>query len=175
MSDWRQEGSPEPGRAWAWDLNLLCIAGACVGVTALFLAWISESAAWAVDSREPTILDMVVSQRATLVSGEVYSVAAALFLAGSISAFATPAGGILQSISLVVFAQGITESGNEMMWIHPQELRIGMYLGVVSCCLVLTSLLSPLGTGTLRPGKSRKIGVVKRLLTITPSIVEKRP
>ena len=177
MSPEDVKGSPEQCTAWSLNLNLLCIVGACLGIAALFLTWISQSAAWAVDSLEPTILQMVVYQHGSLslVSDELYYFAAVLFLVGSFAALATPVGGILQSISLVSFAWCVLDSGDETAWIYPQELRLGMYLGMASCCLVLMSLFIPLGTGSLRPGKSRNIRLTNRLLTIIPSIIEAKP
>lgn len=164
---------PEPSIAIVWNVNLLCLVGACIGLVAAFVVWINEPPSipgppnirW-----EPSVVYMVTNHY-------LYYGISAAFLVGTIVAFASPIGGIMQSASIVAFAIGIVESGNDP-WvdgIDPQQtLRIGMYLGIVSCTLVMTSLISPLGIGDLRPGKGRKIRLMERLLTITPSIVEKR-
>jgi hypothetical protein len=170
-----QQG-PQSGKSTslAWNVNLLCILGACIGTVALFLVWIDEPPSMPGPPRidwEPSIIYMISNHY-------LYYGISAAFLVGTAAAFASPLGGILQSASLVAFAIGIVESGSDpwLDGIDPQQtLRIGMYLGIVSCTLVMTSLFSPLGTGRLRPGKSRKIRLMERLLTITPSIVEKRP
>ena len=152
-------------------MNLLCIVGASLGVIAVFLTWINEPMTMPgpPDIRyEPTIVYMIVNHY-------LYYWASAAFLVGTVAAFATPLGGILQTGSLLVFAAGIIDSGSDpwLDGIDPQqELRAGMYLGIVSCTLVMTSLFSPLGTGHLRPGKSRRIVLIERLMTISPSIVK---
>lgn len=174
MSDEKQAELAESDTGPAWNVNLLCIVGASIGMVAVFVAWINEppsmpgppSIRW-----EPSIVYMVANHY-------LYYGISAAFLVGTAVAFASPLGGIVQSASLVAFAIGIVESGSDpwLDGIDPQQtLRIGMYLGIVSCALVITSLFSPLGTGSLRPGKSRKIRLMERLLTITPSVVEKRP
>jgi hypothetical protein len=152
-----------------WNVNLLCIIGACIGVAALFVAWIHEPPNMPGPPNiryEPTIVYMVENQY-------LYYGAAVMFLIGTLTAFASPLGGVLQSGGLVLFAQGIIESGNDQ-WLDgidpQQELRVGMCLGMASCSLVLTSLFSPLGTGRLRPARSRKVRLFERLLTISQSM-----
>lgn len=174
MKDKQQGLQGDQSISLAWNVNLQCILGASIGIVALFLVWIYEPPNMpgppSVFS-EPSIVFMITHQY-------LYYGAAVVFLLGTTSAFVTPLGGIMQSGSLAYFAFGVIDSGNDL-WldgIDPQQtLRIGMYLGIVSCTLVLTSLFAPLGIGNLRPGKSRKLRLMERLLTITPSIVEKRP
>jgi hypothetical protein len=174
VADGKQEESQEPSISLIWNVNLLCLIGACIGVVALFVAWINEPPTmpgpWHI-SWEPSVIYMVTNHY-------LYYGASAVFLIGTMAALASPLGGTLQTASLIIFAIGIIDSGSDL-WldgINPQQtLRIGMYLGIVSCTLVTTSLFSPLGTGKLRPGKSRKIRLIERLLTVTPPIAEKRP
>ncbi len=166
--------SPEPGVALVWNVNLLCLVGASIGVVSAFVAWINEPPTipgpWS-NYREPSLIFMVANHY-------LYRGAAAVFLIGTLAAFASSLGGVLQTASLIVFAKGIIDSGGDpwLDGIDPQQtLNIGMYLGIVSCALVMTSLSSPLGTGCLRPGRSRNIRLMERLLTFTHSIVEKKP
>jgi hypothetical protein len=174
MSDEWHDESREPGISIEWNVNLLCLIGASIGVVALFTAWINEPPSMPGPpsiTLEPSIVYMVTNQY-------LYWGISAAFLIGTIAAFASPLGGILQSASLIAFAVGIVESGSDpwLDGIDPQQtLSVGMCLGIVSCTLVMTSLFSPLGTGSLRPVKPRKIRLMERLLTITPSIIEKRP
>lgn len=174
LSDEKQVELAESDTGPAWNVNLLCMVGASIGLLAVFVAWMNEPPGipGPPDIRwEPSIAYMLANHY-------LYFGASAAFLVGTIVAFASPIGGILQSASLAAFAIGIVESGSDpwLDGIDPQQtLRVGMYLGIASCTLVLTSLFSPLGTGKLRPGKSRKIGLTERLLTVTPLVVEKRP
>ncbi len=177
MDDEDQGVQSEGSVALAWNVNLLCILGASIGVVSLFVAWIHVPptiGAWVGSSRiqfEPSIVYMVTDRY-------IYYGAAAAFAVGTIAAFASPLGGILQSASLVIFALGMIDSGNELPLEgidQQQTLMVGMCLGIVSCALVTTSLFKPLGTGSLHPRGPRKIRLMERLLTITPSIVEKRP
>ena len=155
----------------AWNVNMLCIVGAVIGVVAVFLTWIHEPPSMPSPPSiqyDPTIAYMVTNQY-------LYYGASVAFLVGTVAAFATPLGGVLQTGGLLVFAAGIIDSGNDL-WLDgidpQQELRAGMYLGIVSCTLVMTSLFSPLGTGGLRPGKSRRITPVQRLMTISPPVAK---
>ena len=164
------EGPGGSGAGPAWNVNILCIVGAAIGVVAVFLAWIHEPPSMPSPPHiqyEPTIVYMVTEQY-------LYYGASVAFLVGTVAAFATPLGGFLQSGGLLVFAAGIIDSGGDpwLDGIDPQqELRAGMYLGIVSCTLVMTSLYSPLGTGNLRPGRSRRIAPAERLMTISRSVV----
>ena len=174
MSDEEQGLQIEGSIGLAWNVNLLCIFGASIGTIALFLVWIYEPPTIPGPRSvlsEPSLVFMITHQY-------LYYAAAVVFLLGTTAAFVTPLGGVMQSGSLVHFALGIIDSGSDpwLDGIDPQQtLKIGMYLGIVSCILVMTSLLSPLGIGNLSPAKSRKVKLIERLLTITPSIVEKRP
>jgi len=165
----KDEESTDPNHIIVWNVNLLCVVGACIGVAAVFLTWIHEPPSMLGPRSihyEPTIVYMVVTQY-------LYYGAATMFLLGTVAAFASPVGGIPQLASLMLFAQGIVESGDDpwLDGIDPQQrLRIGMYLGMASCFLVLSGLLSPLGTGKLRPGRCRSIRLVERFLTVSQSM-----
>lgn len=174
MTEEERNGSHETSMILTWNINLLCLIGASIGMVAVLVAWISEplsipsppSIRW-----EPSIVYMVTNHY-------LYYGTSAAFLVGTIAAFVSPLGGILQSASLVAFAMGIIESGGDpwLDGIDPQQtLRVGMYLGIVSCTLVMTSLLTPIGTGSLSPGKARRIRLMERLLVITPPVVGNRP
>jgi hypothetical protein len=161
--------SLDPNVILLWNANLLCIVGACIGVAALFLTWIYDPPSMPGPRSihfEPTIIYIVVLQY-------LYYGAATVFLIGTVAAFASPIGGILQSASLTVFAYGIVDSGNDT-WLDgidpQQQLRGGMYLGIASCAIILTSLFIPLGTGKLYPARPRSIRLVERLLTVSQTI-----
>ena len=151
------------------NINLLCVVGALVGVAALVLSWIYEPPSMLGPSsirNEPTIVYMVANRY-------LYYGAAVLFLLGTASSFVSPLGGILQLASLGLFAQGMIGSGDDhwLDGIDPQQqIRAGICLGTASCVLILISLALPFGTGRLRPGRSRSIRLVERLLTISQSM-----
>lgn len=168
-SEQSRTGEPStPSIAVNLNVNILCIVGASIGIIALFLAWIHEPPTMPSppDIRyEPTIAYMVSHEY-------LYYGASVAFLAGTVAAFVTPLGGIVQAGGLLAFAAGIIDSGGDpwLDGIDPQqELRAGMYLGIASCTLVITSLFSPLGTGRLRPGRQRKIEPKERMMTVSRS------
>jgi hypothetical protein len=152
-----------------WNVNLLCIVGACIGVAALFLGWIYQPPSMPTHlgiRNYPTVLYMIVNQY-------MYYGAAALFLLGTVIAFVSPIGGIPQLASLMAFAYGMVASGYDprLDGIDPQQkIWFGMGLGVVSCILILTSLFTPWGPGNMHPPRSKNIRFRERLLTVTLSI-----
>ncbi len=148
------------------NVNLLCIAGACIGVAAMSFTWIyyPPSMLSPPDPRMTPSVVFMVSHQAIAFG------AALLFLIGTLAAFASPLGGFLQISSLVLFGWDVVESGNGpwLDGIDPQhQLRLGMYLGILSAAIVMASLLCPIGPGRMRVIPRNKPTLVERILTVS--------
>ena len=136
-------------------LNMLCYVGAIMAVLSLFLPW-------------AVIQHDITEIRANLgpydfdegfPSNFKYSVT--LFLIGTVLAFLTPIGGILQFIGSVGFmltASTTTFTGFEMIF------HVGPVIGFLASFMVLISLLSPMGIGY---GQESEYDGIGRILSIS--------
>ena len=95
-----------------------------------------------------------------------------LFIIGTIAAFITPLGGVIQlsGISMFIYKLASVNDGD-----LPAE--VGPYVGIVSGALALVSIVYPIGLGY----RKRPVSLVGRLLVFSPgeevlqSSSEKRP
>ena len=148
------------------NVNLLCIAGACIGIAAMTFTWVYYPPTMPSPPSPymtPTILFMV-SHHA------IAFIAALLFVVGTASAFASPLGGFVQVSSLTIFAKDIIESANDpwLDGIDPQhQLQIGAWLGILSTTMVLTSLACPIGLGKMRADSWSELRLGQRILTVS--------
>ncbi len=148
------------------NVNLLCIAGACIGVAAMTVTWIyypPNTPSPPSPYMEPSIVFMVSHQAIAFGASLLFSI-------GTLAAFASPLGGFLQISSMALFAWDVLESGNDR-WldgIDPQhQLRLGMYMGILSTAIVLASLLYPIGLGKMGVISRNKQTLVERILTVS--------
>jgi hypothetical protein len=155
----------------------LALVGATLGVASMYLNWYSTSEIIGFFELRPW--DMVWFRDWTLIEGYERMGSAfplwlpqTLFIIGTIAAFMTPLGGVVQlsGISLFVYRLASVNDGN-----LPAE--VGAYVGIISGALALVSMVYPIGLGYSR----RLVSLVGRLLVFSPgeevleSSSEKRP
>lgn len=134
-------------------LNILCLVGAIVGVAAIFSTWISLGFLfW---SREMNLIDVYNHVE----SSSDFWLPAVLFLAGTLVAFVTSLGGIMQIIGVPLFMSAFVSHADGRL-----PSGIGPYLGLVAAIIVLASLAHPVGVGYGAKSK----GILGRVLTISP-------
>lgn len=122
-------------------VNMLCYIGAILAVLALFLPW-------------AVIQNELTDSRVNLgpydfdegfPSNFRYSVT--LFLIGTILAFLTPIGGILQFIGSVGFMLTASTTDFPIPGLVDMIFYVGPVIGFLASFMVLLSLLSPIGIG----------------------------
>jgi len=118
-------------------VNLFCIAGAMIGVIAIFSRWVGN---WLIDLN---LLDVMnLSDSAGGASN--YYLPGLVFIIGTLIAFLSPLGGFLQIIGAPWFI---------VVWANRHEgevlSSIGAYLGIASAIVVLVSMVRPLGPGLM--------------------------
>lgn len=136
-----QRQTPQPAKA---TVNVLCLIGAIIGLTAVFLSWNWIGAGFVQEERSiwHLVWDMLPHDALDL-----FVVSGVLFVFGSLLALVTPTGGLLQAIGLVGFyvREVDMEEWLPSGWVG--GLAIGWYLGILSAALVLASMVLPLGIG----------------------------
>jgi hypothetical protein len=126
---------------------MMCLIGATIGIASIFLPWFVAAVGPFRDERALTawIWDLLQAH-----SGDLGLYAPFLiFLLGTLLAFWTPLGGILQALGLATFY--VMEIG----WKVPPDggygfvapLAVGFYLAVLSAIMVMISMVKPLGIG----------------------------
>jgi len=134
-------------------MNVLCLLGAIIGVVAIFLAWLTMSAmGFSVDADLTDALDMP--------SSELGYTAAILFIVGSVMAFLTSIGFIIQLAGVAAWYVWYADTYQGMGSVV--DLGVGFYLGVVSAVIVLISIVKPMG-----PGMKGPYTLKQRLMTFT--------
>ena len=147
-------------------VNVLCLAGAGLGLLSLFLPW------W---SGHEVVLGALIPQDYSLIQDvllrpEIYTsailVAAVLFVAGTGMAFLSPIGGLVQLPGILgfvaLFNQDIgTRRGTE-------SFELGVYIALIAAVLTTVSLLIPLGVGYGLKGRAfwKSLSSANRFLSI---------
>ena len=133
-------------------INFLGLVGAVIGAIAIFSTWITIT--FLIWGKSMNLMD-VVNEAGTPSDWWLPSI---LFIVGTLIAFVSPVGGVLQLVGapwfIIVFTQhadGRIPSG------------IGPYLGIASAIIVLASMARPLGLGLMKG----PIGIKNRLLVFS--------
>ena len=134
-------------------VNVLCLVGALLAVISVFSTWITLG--FFVWTREMNLID-VYNQ---VESSSDFWLPAILFLMGTLVAFLTPLGGIMQAIGAPLFMSAFASLADGRL-----PSGIGPYLGLAAAAIVLASLAYPVGVGY--SAKSR--GILGRVLTVSP-------
>jgi hypothetical protein len=129
-----------------WKINLLGLAGAIIGIVAIFSRWIGVSI---VGFNLIDVINLVNSE----VAPQDYRFASILVIVGTIIALVSPLGGVLQIIGAPWFI---------LVWANRHDGQIissvGPYLAIASAIIVLASIVRPMGLGLMRgpfPVRSR--------------------
>jgi len=119
--------------------NSICLAGAFLGVLCLALPWIQSSGA---GSLTAPLGDFITGAQ-NLVNSPTVVVGALCFLAGSLLAMISVAGGLVQLVGLLTFLMGALGLGHSdyNSWQGTFELGAGFYLAITSTAIVAFSLL----------------------------------
>jgi len=134
-------------------VNVLCLVGALLAVAAIFSTWITLGFMfW---TKEMNLID-VFNQ---VESSSDFWLPAVLFLVGTIVAFVSPLGGVMQVIGVPLFISAFGSNADGKL-----PSGIGPYLGFAAAIIVLASLAYPVGLGY----RAKPAGILGRVLTISP-------
>jgi len=134
-----------------WQVNILALVAAILGLVAM-------SSDWIYGGYSPN-LDLVNSLQYSL-TGDLYA-GCLLFLVGVLICFLSPIGGILEVVGLVLFFNAYLPT-SETYDYDP----VGAYIGVASAIIALVSLVKPL----VVVGCTKKSPeIVDRLLIMSPA------
>jgi len=136
-----QRQTPQPAKA---TVNVLCLIGAVIGLTAVFLTWSWIRVGF---FQEEHSIWHFVSDMLPHDPLDLFVVSGVLFVFGSLLALLTPAGGLLQAIGLAGFYFREVDKEEWLPSSAVGGLAIGWYLGILSAALVLASMVLPLGIG----------------------------
>lgn len=121
--------------------NLYCIAGALIGIAAIFTPWITTSAGLFEDSNNQ---DEMIRDGVTHSHYLDYLLGGFLFVVGCLIAFYTPLGGSIQSVGLVLFLHAELDRQeafrDSTQSIYHGSVGFGFFLGCVSAVIVLSSI-----------------------------------
>jgi hypothetical protein len=132
----------KPARACSLSVNFLCLIGAMIGLGSIVMPWTwVEIGLWHADT---TLLEWVLYSWA-----DVDAAAGLVFAAGTILAFAFPMACGLQIAGLAWFYHSWAQHGfyNGMTG----GLSIGFFVAVISCIVVVASVVWPTGPGCGSP------------------------
>ncbi len=146
-------------------INIFALVAAALGVASMYLVWYSTREI--IDFFEYGPEYMIWIRDWTLIEGYEKMGSSfplwfpqTLFIIGTIAAFITPLGGVVQlsGISLFIYRLASVNDGS-----LPAE--VGSYVGIISGALALVSMVYPIGLGYSR----RPVSLVGRLLVFSPS------
>jgi hypothetical protein len=142
-------------------VNVLALAGATLAVVSMYLIWYHTSEViryMDLGMADPMICDWtLIDGYERMRSSFPLWLPFTLFIIGTIAAFITPLGGIVQLSGVVLFFYTLTNGGD-------LPAKIGPYVGLISGALALTSMVYPIGLGYRR----KPINIVGRLLVFSP-------
>jgi len=126
-----------------WRINILCLVGAAIGLFALFFTWVSTQFyfdGWVFGEYidRPDYFSFVGY-------GFPIILFPALFLIGTITAFISPNGSILQAIGLIFI--GVLESSSVISGDTAKIIGLGAILGLISFSMIFLSQFYPMGPG----------------------------
>ncbi len=151
-------------------VNILCLAGAALGLVALFLPWWTgfELGLGMMIDRDYMLVQDVLLDSAEY--GSLFVVACTLYVVGTLLAFWSPLGGLVQIPAVMGF---LALFGSEI-GVHRGEdtIALGAYLGLVSAIVTTVSLLVPLGIGYSIKRRARKASLASAHKFITMSRYE---
>lgn len=152
----------EHGETKQLRLNISCIVGASIGLLSLFATWLLY---YSPTEATPTaqhlqLYDLFGDRFGAVVSESISStgfmIAGTLCLIGTVIAFVTPLGGLLQTTGAAGFVV-VTSTYSDL------KPGIGVFIALIAGVVVIASLAYPIGLGYW----SRKVGAKGRLLTIS--------
>lgn len=124
--------------AMKWNVNLLGLAGAIVGIVAIFSRWLGS---WLKDYNLIDVINLLDSADAP----QDYLYASVLVVLGAVIALLSPLGGFLEIVGAAWFL---------LTWANRHEgdimSDIGPYLAIASGVIALVSLVRPMGIGLMR-------------------------
>ena len=148
------------GRFRQSRMNALCAAGALIGLLGLVLAWATTTTITSVDAlpqhQAGTAIDYLTAQKTYLGIGNLgFEVAVGVFLAGTVLAFISPAGGIAQLFGVGLYYSNISSylvstSGNGFGSCSTC-LGTGFYVAAAAGGITLISLALVIGPGYAKP------------------------
>jgi len=148
-------------------VNLLCIAGAALGLASLFLPWWQgyDFGLGMMEERDYTLVQDVLLDSTGY--GSMFVVACTLFALGTFLAFLSPLGGLVQFPGVIGF---LAMFGSEI-GVHRGEdtVALGAYLGLASASIVTVSLMTPLGIGYSLKRRARRASLSSASKFITVS------
>lgn len=167
-------------------LNLICLAGAILGVVCVLLPWAVASLHLVGDGNDNIHYQLDLSpSRFFKNSLDEHLLnleyAAAFFAIGSLAAFFTPFGGLGQLAGIVIFGLKLKDSLYYMLpvprliipqgysWQRTYDFSIGYYLAILAAAFTLASLIISVRTvlpGSVKPKVSIRSPIRERLLSI---------
>lgn len=151
-------------------VNILCLAGAALGLLALFLPWwtgFELGLGMMIDRDYMLVQDVLLDSTE---HGSLFVVVCTLYVVGTLLAFWSPIGGLVQIPAVLGF---LALFGSEI-GVHRGEdtIALGAYLGLVSAIVVTVSLLVPLGIGYSIKWRARKASLASAHKFVTISRYE---
>lgn len=135
-------------------VNILCLTGAALGVVSLLFPWwqgVEYGLGIAIDTNYMLVQDVLLESTDY---GSMFLVACTLFVVGTLLAFWSPLGGLVQVLgALGFFALFSSEIGVRR---GEDTIAFGAYIGVTSMVIVVVSLLVPMGIGYSVKRKAHK-------------------
>jgi hypothetical protein len=121
-------------------VNVLGLVGAVIGVVAIFSTWLGYASGWFHGAVSWNLIDIL--NDAPAYHNAWY--AALFFIVGTLVAFLSPAGGLLQVAGVLFWWTYYLDYRGEM------PSRMASYIGLASAIIVLASMLRPLGLGLMK-------------------------
>jgi len=121
-------------------VNVLGLVGAAIGVAAIFSVWVIELNGLVNLNLIDVLNDADVASNNLALSSAIF------FIIGTLVAFLSPIGGILQ-------IGGVLLWWNYMLGVHsgmPSSAVPASYVGLVSAIIVLASIVRPFGPGLMK-------------------------
>ena len=140
-------------------VNLLCVAGAALGLVVLFVPLLEVS------GEGEYVLSEILQQ--SQLYGTGFALGVTLFLLGAVIAFLTPAGGFLELVGVMTYLYLVPQAYQDFD--GKASPALGTYLAIGSTVVVIVSLIVPLGLGYPKRNRlwNEMLGIAARFLTIS--------